>query len=716
MKPRGFLLGLYSIGGQVLLLREMVSSLNGDELFIGTALFGWLVSVAVGAHLGGKARFAIPSGVLFLGGVVLLPLAIIATRLSPLMVTDIVGEVIPFSTAVLISIVMMLPVGLVSGWLFPSITREGGSGATSIVNVYLFEGIGAFVGGVMILVLVGGVFCALEMSIMLGIIVISAYLFTQESRVSPRFIITAVAAIGLFILTRYFAPGLDRQIDRVKYGSYQVERSFDTHYGHQAVLSRDGSLHLLTDNGIEAVCPDLETTENLLIPPLVYVPEAREILYVGRAEFTLAQLADSFPDLSITAVDPRRALSRVLDDIFPAAGAVLRIDDDPMAFLSRKREAGGYDIVILNPGEPGNYKNSRLLTATFFDMVRSVLKKDGVVFLPTRYDTDRYVTPEGKELLSIIYNALATSFSYVELWPGNMTLLFASDTPLFDVPYDSIIARLARLEYSPQYISEDYLGDRLDEYKLARLRAAVCYSDRVNTMDRPVLPHHQALYRAKANRADRIALSLILRKPAWVVAVPLLILLFFAYVSIGPARKKQRYGLFLYFTAGLASLSLELTSFYVYQSSAGSLFSEMAVLIGAFMLGLAFGTYYTLKRAAANPGYAALLTLLAATVIFLATCRIVQPQVQLVYHLLFLFTVATATGSLFVAATNLYYRHESKGNPGIGYAFELAGSSVGALFATTILLPVIGLRWLLLSLALLIVVAIFGLLVVDRKG
>jgi hypothetical protein len=92
MNRKAFLLGFYSIGGQVLLLRELVSSLNGDELFIGTALFGWLISVAIGAYLGGRARLGVRATILFTIGALFLPVVIIAARLSPLLVTDIVGE------------------------------------------------------------------------------------------------------------------------------------------------------------------------------------------------------------------------------------------------------------------------------------------------------------------------------------------------------------------------------------------------------------------------------------------------------------------------------------------------------------------------------------------------------------------------------------------------------------------------------------------------
>lgn len=715
MNRKAFLLGFYSIGGQVLLLRELVSSLNGDELFIGTALFGWLVSVAVGAYIGGAKRLTVSSSFLFIIGALLLPCVIIAARLSPLVATDVIGEIIPFSKAALISSIMMLPVGIISGWLFSSITREGRSPSASILQVYLFEGIGAFVGGVMMVMLVGEMLSTLGMAFMASVIVIGGLSLEHKGGKIINVILLAAATLAIFFLTRKVVPPLDLYVDGVKYRSYQVEDSFDTHYGHQAILSRDSTYILLTDNTIEISYPDLLTAENLLIPPLVYKPDAQKVLFIGRAEFGLMQLADSLPDLSITALDPRQTLSSKLDAVVPSTGSIVRIDDDPMAFFSRSQRARAYDIIIVNTGELDNHKNSRLLTDRFLTMAKSMLKRDGIVFFPTRYDSDRYITLEEKQLLSVIYNVFKSSFDYVALWPGNMTLLFASDAPVFNIPYDSIISRLSNLGYAPQFVSENYLHDRLNELKMERLSAAVESSDDVNSLDRPVVPHYQAVYRAKASPFDRRVMSFILGRPVWLLGIPLSILVFMT-LSCTSRTKKKRYGLFLYYIAGIVSLSLELISFYVYQSSAGSLYSEMAVLIGAFMLGLAFGTYYSMRIGKEGLEYPALLMLLTATLIFLATFDRTNPQVLLLYHLFFLFAVAAGTGSLFVAATNRYYPTGSSANRGAGYACELIGSAVGALLSITVLLPVMGLRWLLISLAVLLVVAFLGSFLTARDA
>lgn len=156
------------------------------------------------------------------------------------------------------------------------------------------------------------------------------------------------------------------------------------------------------------------------------------------------------------------------------------------------------------------------------------------------------------------------------------------------------------------------------------------------------------------------------------------------------------------------SLSLELLSFYLYQSMAGSLYSELAAIVGAFMLGLAVGTYGARRANSPALAYPALALMGAAVVIFLLSYDAVRPSMLLVYHVLFQFTVAIATGTLFVAATVRYYPDREDRNRGAGYAFELVGSAFGALLTTSVLLPVIGVQWLLL--------AICGILLLGLAG
>lgn len=712
-KGKPFLLGFFSVAGQVLLLRELVSSLNGDELFIGLALFGWLSAVAFGSYVGGRDAKQPRAVTLFVAGCVILCVMIPTVRLSPLIVSDVAGQVIPFSTAGAMAILLMLPLGFISGWLFSVIAREGWGSEGAVVTVYLWEGVGAFVGGVLIALLSKGVLSNMALALAVAVVTIS---FLVLMRRETSLVVTALLTlltVAMLVGSTWVAGRIDSALDGRKYQAYQVLQSFDTPYGRQTVLSRDSMVVLLTDNKVEAVHPNEQMAENLLLPAILYHPTAREVLQFGRSEFGLARLAQRLGRLHLTAVDPRRRLNEVLDDVTSFPGGVTRITDDPLAFINKRAGLDQFDVIIIDAGEPDNYRTSRLLTSEFFSQTRRLLTENGLLVLPTAYDTDRYISTEVAGLLSIIRNSLAASFEHVVVWPGSGTLLMASNAPLFEVNLDSLVARVNRLEYEPIYLSETFLRDRLNEFKQQRLTSALSVDSDLNSTTRPLLPHRQALYRSPGD-SDRTILSFWFDQPYGYVLglVPILGLL--AYASFGRNRRR-RFGLFLYLTAGVVSISLELLSFYLYQTTAGSLYSELAALVGSFMLGLAAGTFYSQRMKSDHLEYPALIVLLIAGALFGLTWNRIEPSTALGYHLLFLFVVALATGSLFVAATRRYYENRPLCNRGAGYAVEVLGSAIGALLTLTLLLPMLGIAWVLVVLELILTVAFVGAIITARS-
>jgi hypothetical protein len=290
--------------------------------------------------------------------------------------------------------------------------------------------------------------------------------------------------------------------------------------------------------------------------------------------------------------------------------------------------------------------------------------------------------------------------------------LFASDDSLFDIPYDTLLARIGQLAYQPQFINPDYLADRLSQFKTERLYNEIGKDGTINSIDRPSLIYRQAILRSMTRRTDEAIAEAVFETPYPALTVPLIVIFFFGFV-IRRHPKHRTYALFLYFMAGLFSLSAELVSFYLYQSTAGSLYSEVGLLIGAFMLGLAGGTYFSMKSDSLHLEYPSLLLALTSIILFFATYSRIPLSVLLVYHALFLLTTAMATGALFVAATRRYYYGRSESNRGAGYACEIIGSSVGALFTITILLPLVGINWLLIAIILALVLSLIGAYVTE---
>ncbi|MFZ5979201.1 MAG: fused MFS/spermidine synthase, partial [Candidatus Zixiibacteriota bacterium] len=550
MIRKALLLGFFSTGGQVLLLRELVSSLNGDELFIGTALFGWLVAVAVGAWWGGRTKIKISAYPLFLIGTLVFWTALLAVRLCPRLVSDIPGEIIPFSVSVLISIILMTPVGVISGMLFSFITRESRDDAgRAVVSVYLFEGIGAFLGGVLIAFTAGNIFSSTTTALALGFIIIANsiyFLFNLKDKKNS--LVTVAVTIFLIITIKNATPVIEKYLDEIKYPSYTVEKAFNTPYGHHALITENEIYTLITDNRVEAVYPDHQTVENLLLPPLIYNPEAADILLIGQAEFGPAQLAEKLMNIQLTALDPRHMLSEMISQYLPESNRLRRLYRDPIAYISDSSTDDRYDIIVLNVGEPDNHKNNIYFTSDFFKRVKRLLRPNGLLFIPTGYDTERYISDETARILAILYNSLKASFNQALLWPGNMTLGLASDRLDLNLPLDTIETRLEKLPFEGDYINTTYLSDRLEPMKLERLNEVLNMTSESNRLVQPLLPHYQALYDARKSGSDELIVAGLLNHPAWLYALPVAILLFFGFSLTGGYG---RFGLMLYFTAGV---------------------------------------------------------------------------------------------------------------------------------------------------------------------
>jgi len=706
MRRRALLLGLFSTGGQVLLLREQVASLHGDELFLGTALFGWLVAVALGAGPGGRRQSAVSATGWFCLGGILLPLSVVSARLAPVATGHVTGEAVSFVWAALISFVAMMPVGFISGRLFPIITSPEKENRTAVTTVYLLEGIGAFGGGILLALTIGTVLSTLAAALLLGVITaVLAILFGR--RVTGGRILVAATGVLLAAAIVVGTPIVDQALERVRYPAYTIERVFDTPYGRQAIIALDNSLVLLTDNTVEASSPGRQMAENLLMPALAYRPEARDILLIGRSEFGVGRLAAEMPQLSLTAIDPRPDLTRGLTQLESAGDGGHQMRTVLQRFAAASENHNAFDVVILNPGRFDSYRRSAVVTAEYLMAAKSLLRRGGILTLLLDVDTDRYIGGIEKDLLGAIHGVVGSTFLHRTLWPGDMTVLLASDRAVFDIAYDSLVNRLAAVNSSLVYVTDAYLYDRLRPMRVERLQAAFDRDVLPNSLDRPILARLQMVSDARSHRVDSAIVSIMGNRAIWLVGLPAGIALFFILSLIGFGRR--RFGRFLYVLAGLVSLSLELPVFYVHQSRAGSLYGDLAILIGSFMLGLAAGTW--LARGARRidrlePG--AIATLLILTAGYAFGYHAIPQAALLVVHAALLLVAAAATGAIFVAATERYYSPTGSTNRGSGYAFELLGSSVGALVSGAVLLPLIGVAALLFSMAILLLLALVG--------
>jgi len=710
MRRDGFLLGVVATGSQVLLLRELISTLQGDELFVGTALCGWLLWGALGAYVGGRRNsLASPSLLLCLAALIL-PSAVILGGLSPLVVTGTVGEPVAFSYAALLSFLAMLPSAFVCGWLYSLFVRRAGNDTDAQIRVYFSEGVGAFTACLFIAALTGSNVSTLSTAGVLCGLVMTPLPLSPNVPLSRRTLPVA-GGLVLAVLAVMAGPQIDLFVESVKYRPYQVVASSDNPYGHETLLARGGAHVALTDNTIESVEADLQTAEDLLLPPLAYRPEAKRILLLGRSDLCIGPLLAGLKALSVTEVDPRPPL----DGIVPSPGSshplFHYVQDDPIAYL-QSQSPGVFDVIIYPMGESGSLRALRPMTTRALSDARRVLSSHGVLHVVTSYDTERYVSPGDGLLLSTIRRTLETVFPRVVVWPGSNTLFLAGDSSLPDLRPTVIAARLEQLSYSPQFLTLGYLADRLNAWYVNRVDSATGLACSVNSLEQPTLANLQIMHRSRSHTVDRWAGSLVMHTRVWKTALLLAVLALAAAAIAWHGRGSIWVA--LYVAAGFVSLVLELVSFYVYQSCVGTLYSHLSVLVGSFMLGLAVGARLASSRRTHRLAPAVLALLTVTAVVFLVTALHLPLGVTLLFHAVFQFVVAFCTGALFVAATRRYYEGGWQ-HPGLGYALELTGSSAAALLTMPLFLPAFGLHRLLAATAILSGLLLIWTLVAGRR-
>ena len=144
-------IGLISVLGQVVLLRELNVAFYGSELIYVLALGVWLLWTATGAAVGRRTH--VPAGrrvrTLLLATAWLLPLAVVLSRGLRILFGGVPGAYLPFPQQLAGMALVLLPVALMMGLLFQWAAKRYVGERRTLAAAYAIESVGALVGGVL---------------------------------------------------------------------------------------------------------------------------------------------------------------------------------------------------------------------------------------------------------------------------------------------------------------------------------------------------------------------------------------------------------------------------------------------------------------------------------------------------------------------------------------------------------------------------------------
>lgn len=728
--------GFAALSVQTLLLRELMVAWRGNEMSFGLTLSVWLGLTGIGGLAYGvrarrrpSTRVSLSRSLALLGA--LAPVTLVVARFARLASGLPAGELVGLSPLLLSALASLAPFTVLGGFTFATgvsvLGRARGDGTRAAAEVYVLEALGAVAAGVLLSFVLLGRWdpvriASLAMLVCCGSA--AALRFTAGGRIAPpvsALALAAMAAVGIgppgaavgnaTVATEWRDLGFVSQANSV--------------YG-LIVATQSGSQRSIYESGVlVASSPDRLAAEEAVHLTMLQHPDPRSVLLLGGG--LGGPLAEILKHPSVEAVDyveldpdlVREARLRFGEDM--AAGLSdprVRVHFADARFFV-KRAPPAYDVVIVNVPDPTTAQLNRFYTREFFTELRAILNPGGIAGTSVS-SAENYVSNELADVLACVRATLLEAFDDVLLLPGDPCHLVASPDPgrLTRDP-KILVRRVADRALDVVYIRDYYLFDRLSADRGRALDDAVARgAPRINADLSPACYYMSlVLWDRQLSGAPALlsAIPRFLTVPnACLAAVLVVVLVAAARVSRSGSRGALRLAVVTaVLVVGATEIGLEIASLMAFQSLYGYVYGRLALIVAAFMAGLALGGLAGRRASARGLGVGtlallqlgiALMPLLLARAI--AAVSALPPRGLLAWSSLFPLLVvgsAVLAGAQFPLAAGLYAagREEAGAVAGRLYGADLVGSALGATLTAVFLLPVLGLAGAMNVLAIL---------------
>ncbi len=672
-------LGISSIITQIIAIREFFGVFYGNELVFGIILANWLLLTGIGAYLGkymkkGKISWLIISQLL----ISVLPFFHIIVIRELRNTIFLSGELIGIVEIFFSSLFILMPYCLVSGFLLTlachlySLKKD----SSAIGKVYFMDSIGDILGGILfsfVFVYLLNVFQIVFFLFVVNIIASMALAFF----IKKKMMVVAIFLLAFVVLAGFFSFDLNKVSRERQYIGQELVFQRDTPYGN-LVVTKTLDQYNFYENGITLfTTEDVIRNEETVHYAMVQVENASRVLLIsGGVSGTIDEILKynvslDYVELDQLIVELGRRYTKNLDD-----PRVRIINMDGRLFVRNTKDR--YDAVIVDLPDPSTAQLNRFYTVEFFKEIKRILKKNGIFSLSMSGGVN-YLGAEVRKLNSVLYNSLSEHFGKVIVIPGERNIFIASESGL---SYN-IAGLIEDKGIETSYVNGFYLKGRLTNDRINYVKKSLDPGAEVNKDFNPISYYYHLLYWVRHFRLD-----------STLFFITLIGLLVF-YLSRLKAIS------FAVFSSGFAASSLEVVILIGFQVLYGYAYHQIAIIITAFMMGLATGSYYMNRRLEdmgkkelVNIEYSISFYSIMLPFVFIFLSK--AGNVVLVYFLsrlimpLFTFLIAALVGMEFPLASKLSFKGKIGETAGRLYNADLIGAAIGALLVSSLLIPLIG--------------------------
>ncbi len=704
-------IGFTSIIAQVVLIRELMAVFYGNELSLGLILAAWLLWVALGSWALGRLSERLQLGpgsyMLALALVaLLLPSEVALTRALRIMLDITPGLMIGLGSMAWAIFIILAPLCLILGFQFTLGSRLLAKQGCTVGHAYVLEGIGAAAGGALFSLLLVRFLNPFQIALGLGTVnlVVGIWAFGRrgegdKSQSIPMWSKGALLLTTLLLAILALPLGSRLNQATLDWQWGQVLFSQDSIYGRLTITGRDGQ-RVFFENGLLIFETQGTFPEEVAHFPLLEHPEPKSVLLIGGgASGTLREIL-KHPVEEVQYVELDSLLIQAAETYLPPEDRTAF--EDPRTTIAYmdgrlyvKKSDKRFDVVILDLPEPFTGQLNRFYTQEFFREVENILKEGGILSLGLP-SAENYLSPELRHRNGGVYHTLLSVFPSVMILPGEHNFFLASEEPLSN-DYLLLAERLAEREVETRWVNASYL-----EYIFTTDRFALTLSSltdirpvRLNQDLQPICYYYDMvlwLTRFYSNLRGLFYAASLLN--LWWLMLPLSVILVIVWRFRSYAVPTV-IGL-----TGFAEMSVEIVVLLAFQALKGYVYHEVALIAAAFMVGTASGgaTMNRLlgsgleQRKLAHRGIfvslQGIIFVYTLSLPLLLTALNALPSADLLFPLLAL--LAGFLGGLEFPLA-VYLTKGSIGRvAGLIYGTDLVGACFGALLASALLIPILG--------------------------
>lgn len=705
-------MGFTATAFQIIIIRELLITFHGNELFIGIIFGNWLILEAAGSYFSRKMA---DNTERYINWFVILQMTIgSSSLLSILFIRSFkclfnisTGEVLGIHYVAIISLIALIP-AMIDGTLFPFGCRNIqalSKKEETPARVYLYQSVGSFVAGVVFVLYLIYYLNSIELAfiiLFLNLCSVALYLTTLRKLKIIRNI--AVVLIALVVISFLFsAPKeLHRLSSRLLWYEHHLLDTKNSVYSNIAIIKKEDQYTFFTNGSPYATTPvPPAQVEELAHFPMLFHERPEEILITGGGAGGLLRelLKHPVKRIDYTEQDPL-VIESFRRFSTPVTEYELKHERVKMHLLEGRlflrKTPSMYDLIIVNLPIPSTLQLNRYYTAEFFEIAKNHLKKRGI-FSANIPGSEAFLSKELKELNSTIYTSLKRVFPHVRIIVGEHNIFIASeDNAINTITGETLIKRLYSRNISAWLMNEWYIKYKTDRTRFGGFEKEITFSQRnilnKDSVPRGVFESMLFLNLVVSPFMVRILYAVDSIPYACYLIFTIFLIMFFIAIQI-----KKRGGLFLNFviaSTGFTSMLISISLILLFQIYYGYVYHYIGILTALFMLGSAIGAFSTMKRIKIELTLIEMGILSLTTFVYLFILLKIETGVsQFLISILMLMT-GYLTGMEYPIAVNLSdssYRAISE-TSGRLYAMDLFGAFLGAILPAVVFIPTIGIK------------------------